>query len=243
VALHYRATRRLDVVVPEAPRQYAECMISELDAAVLEAITQSTEPLAAAFRWVNALGEATVGQHQVSVGRRSAPARVAHLLLELGDRLQLAGRADAAGFRCPLTQLDIADALGLTSVHVSRTLKQLREMGCLTFRNGFVAFDDREPLVELAFYDASFLDPVSEEAAEPLPPVSARPRPSRRSRPAPAPRSWPKDRRPFRPRRSASRGSRPDWCRGARRRGRERRCSPRSGWRARWWSIRVPWLN
>lgn len=142
-----------------------ECMISDLDAAVLEAITQSTEPLAAAFRWSSAMSEAIVRQHLVSLGRRTALARVAHLLLEIGDRLRLVGRADEAGFRCPLTQIDIADALGLTSVHVSRTLKQLREMGCLGWRDGFVSFNDRDRLIEIAGYDASFLAP-QQRAAE-----------------------------------------------------------------------------
>lgn|GEM_PF-228768 len=139
-----------------------ECMISELDGAVLEEITHSTGPLAAAFRWSKAMNEAIVQQHLINLGRRNALARVAHLLLELGDRLRLVGRADEAGFRCPLTQLDIADALGLTSVHVSRTLRQLREKSCVTFRNGFVSLDDRERLVELAAYDPSFLDPSRE---------------------------------------------------------------------------------
>ena len=144
-----------------------ECMISELDGAILEEISHSSEPLAAAFRWTRAMNDAIGQQHLVSLGRRTALARVAHLLLELGDRLRLVGRADETGFRCPLTQLDIGDALGLTSVHVSRTLKQLRERGCLTFRNGFASLDDRQQLIELAAYDPSFLDP-SCEPAEPL---------------------------------------------------------------------------
>ena len=141
-----------------------ECMISELDGAVLEEITHSTEPLAAAFRWSKAMSEAGVQQHLVSVGRRTALARVAHLLLELGARLRLVGRAGEAGFRCPLTQADLGDALGLSSVHVNRTLKQLREMGCLTFHNGFVAFADRDRLIEIAGYDASILEPLQRVA-------------------------------------------------------------------------------
>ncbi len=144
-----------------------ECMISDLDGAVLEEITHAGEPLAAAFGWSTGMHEAVVQQHLVSVGRRSALVRVAHLLLELGERLRLIGRADEAGFRCPLTQADIADTLGLTSVHISRTLRQLREMRCLTFRHGFVSFDDRDRLVELAAYDPSYLHPTC-EPAEPL---------------------------------------------------------------------------
>jgi CRP-like cAMP-binding protein/PAS domain-containing protein len=141
-----------------------ECMICELDGVVLEEITHSTEPLAAAFRWSKAMSETVVQQHLVNLGRRTALARVAHLLLELGERLRLVGRADEAGFRCPLTQTDLGDALGLTSVHVSRTLKQLRETGCLTFRNGFVAFVERDRLIEIAGYDPSILEPLKRAA-------------------------------------------------------------------------------
>ena len=71
-----------------------------------------------------------------------ALARTAHFLVELGLRLQLVGLGSEAGFACPLNQYLLADALGLTAIHVNRILRQLRERKLLTFRDGQVVFHD-----------------------------------------------------------------------------------------------------
>ena len=102
--------------------------------------------------------EAMVVEHLVNLGRRSADIRMAHFLLELGSRLSLVGVGDRTGFNCPLTQYHLADALGLSAVHVNRVLRHLREAGLVTFRNGRVTFDDFSGLVALANFDVDYLD-------------------------------------------------------------------------------------
>src|SRR5690606_16707064 len=97
-------------------------------------------------------------QHLNSVGRRKALARVAHLLLELGCRLEIAGAASKDGFRCPLTQYDIADALGLTAIHVNRMLRELRERGFIEFRQKTIRFLDKPGLTRLAGFDPGYLE-------------------------------------------------------------------------------------
>jgi CRP-like cAMP-binding protein len=77
--------------------------------------------------WYAAQELSQIGEHLIGVGRRSAAERTAHLLLELWFRLRRCGMADAAGYALPLTLEDLADTLGLTPVHVSRTLRTLRE--------------------------------------------------------------------------------------------------------------------
>jgi CRP-like cAMP-binding protein len=99
-----------------------------------------------------------VVEHLVSIGRRSALVRIAHLLLELGLRLQVVGRGSESGYVCPLNQYLLADALGLTAIHVNRVLRQLRERGLVTFRDGRVEFNDLEGLRELAEYHSGYLD-------------------------------------------------------------------------------------
>lgn len=99
-----------------------------------------------------------VVEHLVGIGRRDAAARMAHFLLELGSRLSLVGLGSKAGYACPLTQYHLADALGLSAVHVNRVLRQLRELGMVTFRDGRVVFDDHEKLVGLAEFDPAYLD-------------------------------------------------------------------------------------
>jgi CRP-like cAMP-binding protein len=117
-----------------------------------------TPRLATAILWAASRDEAMVVEHLVGIGRRDADARVAHFLLELEARLALVGLASEDGFDCPLTQYHLADALGLSAVHVNRILRQLRESGLVTFRDGHVTFHDRRGLVTLAEFDAGYLD-------------------------------------------------------------------------------------
>ncbi len=116
--------------------------------------------LGTAVLWTASRDEAMVVEHLVNIGRRSAAIRVAHFLLELGARLTLVGLGSQAGFKCPLSQYLMADALGLSAVHVNRVLRQLREDGLVTFRDGFVAFDDYDRLTEFAEFDATYLDQI-----------------------------------------------------------------------------------
>jgi CRP-like cAMP-binding protein len=85
----------------------------------------------------------------IRLGRRSALQRLADLLLELHDRLEQIGMVDERGFHLPLTQEHLADALGLSVVHVNRSLKALRLNGMATFRFGRVTGFDRRRLEEL----------------------------------------------------------------------------------------------
>ncbi len=114
--------------------------------------------LATAVLWAASRDEAMVVEHLVNIGRRSAEERMAHFLLELGSRLMLVGLADKTGFACPLTQYHLADALGLSAVHVNRVLRHLRDDGLVTFQKGQVVFDDIERLREMAGFDTAYLD-------------------------------------------------------------------------------------
>ena len=117
-----------------------------------------TPRLATAILWAVSRDEAMVVEHLVGIGRRSADARMAHFLLELASRLTLVGMGTKDGYDCPLTQYHLADALGLSAVHVNRVLRQLRERGLATFRDGRVTLHDHPGLVELAEFDAAYLD-------------------------------------------------------------------------------------
>jgi CRP-like cAMP-binding protein len=114
--------------------------------------------LAAAVLWAASRDEAMVVEHLVGIGRRNALERTAHYLLEFGARLKLVGLGTNEGYSGPLSQFMLADALGLSAVHVNRVLRQLREMGLLTFQKGRVTFDNFEGLVALADFDKAYLD-------------------------------------------------------------------------------------
>jgi CRP-like cAMP-binding protein len=99
-----------------------------------------------------------VVEHLVNIGRRSALERTAHFFMELTERLSLIGLASEAEYRCPLNQFVLADALGLTAVHVNRVLRQLRELDLLTLRRGSVRIHDLNRLRELAGYQGGYLN-------------------------------------------------------------------------------------
>ncbi len=133
--------------------EVSEVLMEEL----VDAFTQ-TPRLATAVLWAASRDEAMVVEHLVDLGRRDAVERTAHFLLELGSRMMLAGLGSTKGYHCPLSQDLLADALGLTAVHINRVLRQLREDGLLTFRGGNVVFDNFERLMELAEFDKTYLD-------------------------------------------------------------------------------------
>jgi CRP-like cAMP-binding protein len=142
-------------IEPVTDIEVTEIHVSDL----LKAFSQ-TPRLATAVLWAASRDEAMVVEHLVGIGRRDAAERLVHFLLELGARLALAGMGSKAGFACPLTQYLLADALGLSSVHVNRVLRQLREEGMVTFRDGMVVFDDYGRLTEFAQFDPTYLDQV-----------------------------------------------------------------------------------
>lgn len=124
---------------------------------LLSAFSQ-TPRLATAVLWAASRDEAMMVEHLVDLGRRSAAERTAHFLLEMGARLRLVGLCDRKGYLCPLSQYLLADALGLSAVHVNRVLRELREGGMVTFQNGRVVFGNYDALVDFSDFDRTYLD-------------------------------------------------------------------------------------
>jgi len=113
--------------------------------------------LGAALLWAASRDEAMVVEHLVNIGRRSALERTAHFFMEMAERLTLVGLGTEAEFKCPLSQFVLADALGLTSIHVNRTLRELRERNLLTVRRGVVTIHDLAGLRKLAGFQGGYL--------------------------------------------------------------------------------------
>ena len=135
-----------------------EVEVSEVAAVDLATTFTRTPRLATAVLWSASRDESMVLERMVGLGRRTASERTAHFFLELGVRLRLVGMGDSTGYKCPLNQYLLADALGLSAVHVNRTLRELRETGLMTFRGGRVHFDDYAGLVALADFQTAYLD-------------------------------------------------------------------------------------
>ncbi|WP_314957696.1 Crp/Fnr family transcriptional regulator [Bradyrhizobium cosmicum] len=93
------------------------------------------------------------------LGRKPAEARLAHLLCEIACR-SLAGRSGSDDFEFPLTQRELGDILGLSTVHVNRVLQQLRNRKLVDLSRGRLTIFDREGLYEAAEFDSEYLDPA-----------------------------------------------------------------------------------
>jgi CRP-like cAMP-binding protein len=93
----------------------------------------------------------------VNVGQRPAPARLAHVIVELRERLKVIGRTDGASFEMPLTQEQVGEALGITAVHANRVIKQLRQDGIVELHRGRVTVLDEDKLLELSGFDGRYL--------------------------------------------------------------------------------------
>ncbi len=122
----------------------------------LRRITE-TMPRLGRLLWLSTLLDAAMHREWIMSLSRSATGRVAHLLCELQVRLEVVGLADHGGYPLPLTQIDIADATGLTSVHVNRVLRQLRDAGIVDLRNRHVTILDLDRLRDEAEFDSSYL--------------------------------------------------------------------------------------
>ena len=125
-----------------------------------EALREITEshPHLARLLWFSTLLDAAIQRERIlSIGRRDAASRIAHLICELYLRMQVAGLAGEDRYSLPITQTDIADTCGLTPVHVNRMLRRLRSEDLMTFRGGEVVIHDWDGLVRVAEFDPTYL--------------------------------------------------------------------------------------
>lgn len=110
--------------------------------------------------WFDTLVDSAIFREwTLNIGRRTATARVAHLMLELAWRMAAIGMSDGRTFVLPVTQTDLADAVGLSPVHTNRTLQSLREAGMIRTFSRTVIIEDRERMVQESEFDDAYLHP------------------------------------------------------------------------------------
>jgi CRP-like cAMP-binding protein len=120
-------------------------------------LTHSHPRIADAF-WRDTLIDGAIFREWiVNVGSREAYSRIAHLLCEIFIKLRAVGLVTGNGFKLPLTQAEIADATGLSSVHVNRSLMKLRADGLITLERYACTIPDFARLEEAATFDPTYL--------------------------------------------------------------------------------------
>jgi len=142
--LDYGVRSLTPVTVVALPRQRAHALMSEHPG------------ISQAFTWLALTENAILSQWTVSLGRRSSTERLAHLLCELSVRLG-AERDNQSRFAFPLTQETIADLLGVTGVHVNRTIQHLRADGLVVDADRIMWLPDVARLRALGGFDPGYL--------------------------------------------------------------------------------------
>lgn len=110
--------------------------------------------------WFDTLVDAAIFREwTLNVGRRTARERTAHLLLEFAYRFEAIGQSDGREFILPITQADLADAVGLSPVHINRSLQWLRAQGLIRTFGRTVVIEDKQALIREADFRSTYLHP------------------------------------------------------------------------------------
>ena len=134
-----------------------ECLVAVVPHERIREITER-HPRLAFIYWLSTNIDAAVTRGlALSLGQRSAISRMAHLFCELHVRLDAVGRARPDGYEFPLTQRELAECLGLTVVHVNRTVQELRRRNLVELGNRYLTILDRRGLEGVAEFDPAYL--------------------------------------------------------------------------------------
>lgn len=151
--LHVSILRQMDHSIVAVTDACFACVSSE----VMDDLPIAHPELGRALWRATLIDEAILRSWIVNIGRREGRERIAHLFCELYARLSLVGLVDGNQFALPLTQDVIADATGLTPMHVSRLLKRLRGENLITLGDGYLTINDIGRLRDVASFDPSYL--------------------------------------------------------------------------------------
>lgn len=110
-----------------------------------------------ALWWDSLVGAAIQREWTVGLGQRDASERIAHLICELFIRMRSVGLTDGPRCLLPLTQSELADATGLSHVHVNRTLKDLRAEGLIELERRTLTIPDLKALMQRALFNPNYL--------------------------------------------------------------------------------------
>ena len=134
------------------------CRIAAVPHATLEKITDEY-PHLTRLLWLNTLIDGAIHREWLTVmGRLSATAHMAHFVCELFLRLQIIGRTDGNTIQIPLTQAELGDTLGLSTVHVNRVLQELRKEGLIRWQGDALTVLDWERLKAVGEFTPTYLN-------------------------------------------------------------------------------------
>lgn len=138
------------------------CRLAPVPHEALRKITESS-PHLTRMLWLSTLIDAAIHRESlVSIGRRSPVSHIAHLLCEIFTRLEQVGQTKGDSFQFPITQVELGDVLGLSTVHANRSLQQLRRESVVSWRGADVTIENWERLQAIAQFDPTYLNLIDE---------------------------------------------------------------------------------
>ena len=131
--------------------------VSDISREDMDALTCNRPRITQALWWESLVQAAIQREWTLNIGQRTAYERIAHLLVELFIRLRLVAMTQGNSCDFPLTQTDLADATGLTSVHVNRTLQELRRDGLIVLERKRLTIPNLQKLKDAAMFNPNYL--------------------------------------------------------------------------------------
>lgn len=132
-------------------------LIATIDRVKMDVIMDRHRAVAKAMYVAQLVDEGTMRAWITSMGRRASIERVAHLMCELYLRARNIGLITEPRLSLPLSQLLLADSLGMTPVHLNRVLKELRLSGAMSLQRGKLEITDPTKLIQVAGFDENYL--------------------------------------------------------------------------------------
>jgi CRP-like cAMP-binding protein len=143
-----------------------EASLSIAPLGAIDRVFEQNLELSKMLFWSAVCESAILAERLIDAGRRSAYERLSHLLLELFVRLNQIGSTEGMTFYMPLTQELIGDALGLTTVHVNRTFRSLRDDKLIEIDGKSITILDFEALSLLSDFESSYLGEMARAIRE-----------------------------------------------------------------------------
>lgn len=151
--LHMKLLTKMDHSI----QTLTPALVARIPRAQMDGLMSEHRAVADAMYTAQLVDEGIMRAWIVSMGRRSSIERVAHLTCELYLRVRNIGLTHDHQFALPLSQQVLADALGMTPVHINRVLKELRLSGAMAIKRGSVVIMDPVKLVQIAGFDENYL--------------------------------------------------------------------------------------
>ncbi len=131
--------------------------LAEIPGEMFVELTDRSPRIVRAMWWNSLVEEAIAREWTRNVGQRSAFERMGNLLCEFFIRMRAVGLADGTRCELPMTQTEMADALGLSTVHTNRTLQELRSANLITLKGKMLAIPDLDALQDATLFNPNYL--------------------------------------------------------------------------------------